>query len=167
MRATFHKIETIGSGFLAVMARPRAGDWLADEIRSIRDQGVKQVVSLLERSEVEELDLLQEEAQCKTNVLNFESFPIVDRQVPDSIPEFLSFTLLLYEQIAGGLSTVVHCRAGIGRSGVVAGGVLLHCGFKPQEALQHISSKRGLEVPDTGPQVDWLHAAYQEIVSGS
>ena len=35
------------AGRLAIMARPRAGDWLEDEISGWRAQGVEIVVSLL------------------------------------------------------------------------------------------------------------------------
>ncbi len=55
---------------------------------------------------------------------------------------------------ANGLNTVIHCRADIGRTGVVAAGVLLHCGFEPQESIEHISKCRGAAVPDTQEQID-------------
>lgn len=55
---------------------------------------------------------------------------------------------------ANGLNTVIHCRADIGRTGVVAAGVLLHCGFEPLEAIEHISKLRDVAVPDTQEQID-------------
>jgi len=62
-----------------------------------------------------------------------------------------------YNEAAGGLNTVIHCRAGIGRTGIVAAGVLLHCGFEPMKAFEHISRKRGASVLDTQEQRSVMH----------
>jgi hypothetical protein len=45
------------AGRLAIMPRPRAGDWLEDEIASWKEAGIDTVVSLLEREEIAELGL--------------------------------------------------------------------------------------------------------------
>ena len=79
--------------------------------------------------------------------------------------QFSHFTKRLYHEAAGGLNTVVHCRAGIGRTGIVAVGVLFHCGFEPIEAFEHISNKRGVSVPDTQEQIDWVKENYGAIVN--
>ena len=42
-----------------MLPRPRGGDWLADEIRSLRACGVDVLVSLLTGEEVGELDLAE------------------------------------------------------------------------------------------------------------
>jgi hypothetical protein len=42
---------------LAIMPRPRAGDWLEDEVSSWQRAGVRTVVSLLEVQEIAELGL--------------------------------------------------------------------------------------------------------------
>ena len=74
--------------------------------------------------------------------------------------DYLALTKRLYHHAAGGEHIVIHCRAGIGRTGMVAAGVLLHCGFEPDEALEHISLKRGVTVPDTDEQIEWLRTCY-------
>jgi len=94
--------------------------------------------------------------------MEFVLYPIKDRGLPNSVEEYLRFTKSLYHEAAGGLNTVVHCRADIGRTGLIAAIVLLHCGFKPIKAFEHISKKRGVAVPDTQEQIDWVinsHAA--------
>jgi hypothetical protein len=68
---------------LGIMPRPRGGDWLQDEIRSLRSQAVDVLVSLLTPIEVEELDLADEAAACRTFGIHFLSFPILDRPIPD------------------------------------------------------------------------------------
>jgi hypothetical protein len=45
-----HWIDASTAGGLAIMARPRAGDWLDAEIAQWKEAGVEVVVSLLECS---------------------------------------------------------------------------------------------------------------------
>jgi len=53
---------------LATMARPRGGDWLADDIAALRQAGVRVVVSALTSGEMEELELAKEETTCVETV---------------------------------------------------------------------------------------------------
>jgi hypothetical protein len=53
---------------LAIMPRPRGNDWLEDEIISYRNYGVDIVVSLLESSEIYELEIEKEEFWCKESL---------------------------------------------------------------------------------------------------
>ena len=164
MGPTFYKIELIGSGFLAVMAKPVPGEWIDDEFSGLRAVGLRQVVSLLENHEAYELGLAEEEQLCEKHGLTFISYPIPDRGLPLTVNGFKELTKAIYHQSAGGDSTVVHCRAGIGRTGLVAAGVLLHAAFGAEEAFDHISKVRGVEVPDTEDQRNWLLTNYDEIV---
>src|SRR5713101_2898754 len=54
MRPDIHWIDLPVAGRLAIMARPRAGDWLADEIAGWRAAGIDIVVNLLEPAEIAE-----------------------------------------------------------------------------------------------------------------
>lgn len=164
MGPTFYQIELIGSGFLAVMAKPVAGEWADDEFSGLHDGGLRQVVSLLEDHEAFELSLSDERELCERHGLSFISYPIPDRGVPPTVRSFADLTRCIYEESAGGRSTVVHCRAGIGRTGLVAAGVLLHAGFGVDEALDRISERRGINVPDTDEQRAWLLANRNDVI---
>lgn len=52
MRPEIFWIDASLPGRIAIMPRPRAGDWLADEVAGWRAEGVDVVVSLLEPHEV-------------------------------------------------------------------------------------------------------------------
>lgn len=138
------------------MAKPVSGEWIEDEFIGIREWGIDRIVSLLERHEEIELGLKEERSIATNFDMEFLSYPIPDRGLPESVDEYLRFSKRLYSDLAGGVNTVIHCRAGIGRTGLVAAGVLLYCGFEPTEALNHISDKRGVKVPDTQEQIDWI-----------
>src|ERR1043165_4672352 len=81
MEAELFWIEGPWRGRLAIMPRPRGGDWLGEEIQSWRRSGVDVVVSLLTPEEQTELNLHDEESLCRANGIEFVSFPIVDRSV--------------------------------------------------------------------------------------
>jgi protein-tyrosine phosphatase len=54
--------------------------------------------------------------------------------------------------------TAIHCRAGIGRSSVIAATILRLGGMEGEAAFDAIERARGLAVPDTEAQRDWLLA---------
>jgi len=60
---------------LAIMARPRGGEWLEDEIIQFMKQQVRIIVSLLESDEIYELGLREEEKLCTKHGLSGKTFP--------------------------------------------------------------------------------------------
>ena len=58
--------------------------------------------------------------------------------------------------IASGKSVAIHCRAGIGRSTTLAACVLILLGVNGEVALDMIAAARGLEVPETEAQRQWI-----------
>ncbi|WP_038002975.1 protein-tyrosine phosphatase family protein [Teredinibacter turnerae] len=165
MTPDIYKVELIGSGSLWVMAKPVSGDWIDDEFAGIANWGINRIVSLLEPHEEIEVGLSEEKLYTEKYGMEFVSFPKKDRGLPNSIQEYLAFTKRLYHEAAGGLNTVVHCRAGIGRTGIIAAGVLLHCGFEPTEAIEHISKQRGVAVPDTEEQIEWVIRSHAQHIT--
>jgi protein-tyrosine phosphatase len=156
MRPTIYWIETPEPRRLAVMPRPRGGDWLEAELKGLRSDGVDVLVSLLEPHEVAELDLAAEAPLCAASGLEFLSHPIPDRGVPGSLEKMLDFIRDLDRRIRGGKRVAVHCRAGIGRSGLVAAGVLMLQGLPLVEILKRLENARGLPMPETPDQRRWL-----------
>ena len=143
---------------LAIMPRPRAGDWLEDEIASWHRTDIRTVVSLLEPYEVDELGLKDEARLCASNGIEFVSFPIPDRGVPTSYGALNQLVLPLVSKVKDGQMVAVHCRAGIGRSAVVAAGILLRAGIPFSQVFPALSRARGVAVPDTDAQAEWVQA---------
>lgn len=157
MAAKIYWIQTFeNNASLGIMARPRSGDWLQGELLSVKQQGVDTVVSLLQATEVHELELDKEADICKQLGLYFISFPIPDRDIPPKSIKTNQFILQLKNGILSGKKIVIHCRMGIGRSAIVAGAVMISLGESCDNIVRTISLARGLKVPDTIEQEKWL-----------
>lgn len=156
MNSLIYEVSQIGKGTLFVMAKPITGEWVNEEFENIRKNGIDIIVSLLEASEAYELGLVEESAYAENNNMEFRNYPIPDRGIP-SVPEtYLKFTKEIYSLITNGKNVAIHCRAGIGRTGLVAGTILMYHGNSCRSALDLISKARGVTVPDTPEQELWL-----------
>lgn len=164
MQAEMYKIGTIGKGFFAIMARPSLEQSDPASVVNISRLGINLVVSLLKTSEARALGLDAEREQVKALGMDFVSFPISDMGVPTSVGEFASMTKMLLRQVDAGANILVHCHAGIGRSGLMAAGILLHCDLDPKQAFAHVSKMRGVRVPETPEQEYWLISNHAAIV---
>jgi len=153
-----HWIETEAAGRIAIAARPRAGEWLDIEIEEWKRSSIDIVVSLLEPDEISELGLHREAELCRHHAIEFISFPIADRGLPESEADSLIIARRLADFIREGKTVAIHCRAGIGRSSVSAASALICLGVEATDALARISASRGLIVPDTDEQRDWVIA---------
>jgi protein-tyrosine phosphatase len=149
-------IEGPWRGRLAIAARPRGGDWLVDEMNAWRHAGIDTVVSLLTSEENQDLELTREEPVCRAAGIEFVSFPIVDRSVPESSLSVARLLAQLDEELTGGKSVVIHCRQGLGRAGLIAASLLIAHEADAKRALAAVSSARGVTIPETEEQRAWV-----------
>jgi protein-tyrosine phosphatase len=163
MRATLFSVPELPAGKVSIMARPRGGDWLIDEVRALVDAQVDIVVSLLTIQEEQELDLLEEEKYCEQEGIVFFSFPILDRSIPALTESTANFLKGLSVQLADGKHIVLHCRQGLGRSALMAAALLVLAGCDADEACELLSKARGYMVPETKEQKEWIMAFAQHI----
>jgi len=144
------------AGQLAIMPRPRGGDWLPQDVRRISQAGVTVLASLLESQEVVELELDSLPGSCLDAGIQFRSFPIPDRGVPSSMTETREFLATLNAEVDGGAAVALHCRMGIGRSSMIAAAILVSHGLSVSDAFSRIQNARGVHVPDTMEQERWV-----------
>ena len=149
-------INTNSTLRLAITPRPRGGDWLEFEAQAMRRDQIDILASLLTPEESAELDLVAEASVCAAAGIDFRNFPIPDRQVPESTSAFRDWITELHQQARAGRSIATHCRAGIGRSSLTLAAILSLEGFTAEAAFQGISEARGLKVPDTEEQIEWI-----------
>lgn len=156
MSAKVYWVLDRGTGRLGIMPRPRGEDWLEDEILSLRQQEVFTLVSLLEKTEINELGLGQEAELCDKTGIEYVNFPIKDRGIPTDTKAALKLVNEITNTLKKGRLVVIHCRMGIGRSSIMAVAVMVTLGFSVNTVFEQISTIRGLAMPDTKEQVDWL-----------
>jgi protein-tyrosine phosphatase len=72
----------------------------------------------------------------------------------------------LADCVALGKAVAIHCRAGIGRSALIAACILGRGGADANQAFAKISASRGVVVPDTDAQRDWVAAFNAYTSSG-
>jgi protein-tyrosine phosphatase len=163
MSEEFHWIDGPWRGRLAILPRPRGGDWLEDEVRRWEQAGLNVIVSLLEPAEVAHFDLSREEDVSQAHGIQFVSNPIPDRGVPQSREATVALVQELEQALEAGKRVGVHCRQGIGRSGAIAACVLVASGEDADAAFELISAARGLPVPETDKQREWVRAFSREL----
>jgi protein-tyrosine phosphatase len=140
------------------MPRPRGGEWLADEVGGWASAGIQIVASLLHDYEIEELGIRGGVQHCARVGIEYRRFTIADRGVPERVSDFFAFTDALAASVRNGVNVAVHCRAGIGRSSLTAAAIMLRLGVAAADVFPMISKARGLSVPETPQQAEWLHA---------
>src|ERR1700674_695670 len=153
-------------GRLALASRPRGEDWLEDEIASWRREGVDIVFSLLTSEEENDLGLSDEAELGSARRMRFVSLPIPDREVPDSDAKVAAALQKLDADLSSGRNVVVHCRQGIGRTGLMAACLLVMKGLNPEAAVKNLSAARGTSVPETAAQRRWIDH-YATILAGT
>jgi protein-tyrosine phosphatase len=143
-------------GRLAVATRPRGGDWLEEEVSGWRGAGLVVVVSLLEKEEAAQLELGLEADVAESKGIHFVAFPIPDRGVPASTQDAFSLLSNIVGALEAGKNVAVHCRQGVGRSGLIAAGLLVTSGMGVEKAIKVISAARGQTIPETSVQLQWI-----------
>ena len=129
----------------------------------LRDLRINHIVSLVEDDEAWRLGLEKLAPECSTRDIQLHKLPIVDRKVPASIKQFARLSSDCYQFISSGESVAVHCKSGIGRSGMLICSLLGKLGFGMTEALTTIRNKRGLEAPNTIEQLEWLEENWEVL----
>ena len=144
------------SAALAIVLCPPGGRGLCDELLTMKIRGIETLVSLLEPEEAHLLGLLEEGRFAEQIGLQFLSYPIPDTHLPQDRASFRTFAGRLADRLRAGHAVGVHCRGSIGRSVVTVACALIHLGWTPHAALAAITAARGLTVPDTQEQEDWI-----------
>ncbi|MEX0784408.1 MAG: tyrosine protein phosphatase [Dehalococcoidia bacterium] len=148
-------IDCPAPGRLAVCPRPRGGDWLADDLAALRNGGADVLVSALTEDEETELELTNEPVLAEAAGLRFVRLAIGDFGVP-RLGAVGTSLLALRDDLATGRTIAAHCRMGVGRSPLIVASLLVAVGVEPDEAWTRVEAARGLRVPDTEAQRQWV-----------
>ena len=155
MDVEIYPVKFIGQGQLSIMPCPKAMH-LESALIQLRERGVNSIVSLLEVAEAERLGVGDEPSLCSRLGIQFRQYPIRDHKTPTDTLAFRALIDDLERELRDGHHVAVHCLAGIGRTGLVAGALLVHDGLSALAATELLSDVRGCIVPQTHEQSNYL-----------
>jgi protein-tyrosine phosphatase len=141
---------------LAVVLRPRGDDFLATDLQVFREEGIDVLVSLLTPEDNDDLGLTEEGRIAAQLGMRFISWPIADRETPADPARFRTLVTELRDLVRSGQRIGAHCRGCIGRATVLLASVMIALGWDPDAAIRTIERARGLPVPDSAAQIQWI-----------
>lgn len=144
-------------GRLAITRRPRGFEFLAADVANWRAAGIDSIISMLEEGEASEIGLEDEGAACMAQGLRFVSAPVTDFGLPAAIAAIEPVIVQLAGELKAGRYLAFHCFASVGRSPLLAAATLVNAGLSADTALARLSTARGMRVPETEAQTQWVY----------
>lgn len=160
-----HWVCDIAPHRIAVSCCPDGDHRLAAQVRAWKAEGVDVVVSLLEPPEQTLYGVEAEARLCASSDLTFRSFPIRDHDVPDAADAFSDFVRDVHREVIARRTVLVHCMAGIGRTGLMTSGLLFLLGVPRASIGEILHRSRGFAMPETVQQQRWLDAFYEVLAT--
>lgn len=102
-------------------------------------------------------------------------FTITDHGVPADVQQMVAILDALDRALASGMNVYVHCRAGIGRTGMVVGCYLIRQGYSSAQAIEvlntlWLSNARARDwpqVPETDEQEKFIHRFGEHVAAST
>jgi predicted protein tyrosine phosphatase len=143
------------SGALYLAAMPGRHADLESFRQDIARCGISHLLCLAEEHELQRLSPSYLE-MIRTGALGaiHDWYPIPDRSVPSDGRSFAALIEAYSGHLASGRNVVIHCAAGIGRSGLFATALLGALGCSDREATQRVSAAGA--GPESAMQVEFL-----------
>lgn len=141
-----------GSGALGISPCPGRERSLAEDLDAIAAWPAALVVTLIEQAELARLGVIDLGREIERRGMAWRHAPIADFGVPD--PAFEACWAVAGPQVRrllrGGGQVLVHCRAGLGRSGMIAARTLVELGWTGADAIAAVRRVRpgAIETPE-------------------
>lgn len=153
-------------GRLYLHSMPGRFEPLQESLDEIQRRGIAQVICLASMNEIKGKSpdyarLLSNGGTPWRQVM----FPIVDFGVPADRQRYLSFVVQIAQSLRAGDYVLVHCAAGIGRTGLLAASVLVALGVSVDAAQQTVHAAGSY--PERPEQIDLIQWVAQSTAAGA
>jgi ADP-ribosyl-[dinitrogen reductase] hydrolase len=125
-----------------------SGSWernLAIDIQAVKSWGATAWLNLLTPEEMLDLKVEDIEVAVKASGIRYYCLPIEDGDIPDAVFEksWKTVGTHLREELLRGGKILIHCKGGLGRSGMIAARLLVELGAAtPEAAIRRVRVSR-------------------------
>ncbi|MGD1805947.1 cyclin-dependent kinase inhibitor 3 family protein [Dapis sp. BLCC M126] len=135
-----------------------------DLLRLHLDYETDILITLLEEHELEDIQISNLGKVAEAQGIKSIRFPIKDRSIPTSIDDFINLINNILKVIKEGQTVVIHCKAGLGRTGTVAACCLVALGYSPDKAITTVRQTRQHTI-ETKQQENFVFQFSEELTS--
>ena len=127
--------------------KDRSQGWdrdLATDVRAIRNWGATTILTLIEEHEFRLLAIETLAEEVRRFGMEWLHLPIRDVDIPDERFEkaWNVSGPAIHERLDAGQRILIHCRGGLGRTGLVAALILVERGTEPRSAIHRVRAAR-------------------------
>ena len=117
---------------------------LEQDVQTIASWQAKAALTLMETKELERFGVVNIGEVMTRYQIQWYHFPIQDLCIPDKRIEDIwsEISAGLRATLVSGSNVLVHCRGGLGRSGMIAARILVELGWSPEPAVQKVREVR-------------------------
>ena len=137
---------------LAGSGRPGRYNPIESDLAFLDAEGISVILSLLEST----INL----AEYREAGFEPHHFPVEDFAAP-SLEQISEACEIIDASLEQGKRVLVHCNAGIGRTGTILACFLVHKGTHPDEAIGRVRNERPMSL-ETGEQIDVVHHYFRQ-----
>jgi len=156
-KTLFRKLPIQYDGGLYLHSMPGRKEALSQSLSEIYYLGISKIVCLAPLEEIKvKSELYADSIENGSLPCAFEHLPVADYAVPSDPSRFITIAAEVASSVEKGERILVHCAAGIGRTGTFAVAVLVSLGYSLEAALDTVKTVGS--GPETSPQKDLLKA---------
>ena len=116
---------------------------LVEDVRRLRETyGTSLIVSLIEEHEIKLLGVESLPSEAHRVDVRVRWLPIADASVPERAEDVVALVRVILASVQAGDTVVIHCRGGLGRSGLVAACCLVAQGTDAAAAMRIVRQSR-------------------------